>query len=80
VATDLNTRHVAVRATAPTIEMRRHDAVKEALEERVFDLIHARLVLEHLPERDLVLPKLVRALRSADGGWWNPSITSRPYW
>jgi SAM-dependent methyltransferase len=68
VATDLNARHLAVRATAPTIEIRRHDAVKEALEERAFDLIHVRLVLEHLPERDLVLPKLVRALRS--GGWW----------
>jgi SAM-dependent methyltransferase len=67
VATDLDTRHLTARATAPTIEIRRHDIVKEAIEERAFDLIHARLVLEHLPERDFVVPKLVRALRF--GGW-----------
>jgi trans-aconitate methyltransferase len=53
--------------TWPAIEIRRHDIVKEALEEHAFDLVHARLLLEHLPERNLVLPKLVRALRS--GGW-----------
>jgi SAM-dependent methyltransferase len=67
VATDLDTRHIAARATAPTIEVRRHDIVKEPVEERAFDLIHARLVLEHLPERDLVVPKLASALTS--GGW-----------
>jgi SAM-dependent methyltransferase len=67
VATDLDTRHLAALAIAPEIEVRRHDIVTEPLEERAFDLVHARLVLEHLPERDRVLPKLVRALRL--GGW-----------
>jgi SAM-dependent methyltransferase len=67
VATDLDTRHLAVLSIAPEIEVRRHDIVTEPLEERAFDLIHARLVLEHLPERDRLLPKLVRALRP--GGW-----------
>jgi ubiquinone/menaquinone biosynthesis C-methylase UbiE len=32
-----------------------------------FDLVHARLVLEHLPERDRVLPALAAAVRP--GGW-----------
>ena len=32
-----------------------------------FDLVHARLVLEHLPERDRVLHALARAVRP--GGW-----------
>jgi len=67
VATDIDTRHLAGRATTPTMEIRRHDIVNEALEERAFDLIHARLLLEHLPARDRIIPKLVRALRS--GGW-----------
>jgi trans-aconitate methyltransferase len=31
------------------------------------NLVHARLVLEHLPERDAVLRKLVRGLKP--GGW-----------
>ncbi|HET9608026.1 MAG TPA: hypothetical protein VFP06_00375 [Acidimicrobiales bacterium] len=31
------------------------------------DLVHARLVLEHLPQRDAVVAKLVAALRP--GGW-----------
>jgi SAM-dependent methyltransferase len=66
VATDLDTRHIAARATAPTIEIRRHDIVEDPVGER-FDLIHARLVLEHLPERDRVVPKLASALRC--GGW-----------
>jgi SAM-dependent methyltransferase len=67
VATDLDTCHLAARAAATMIEIRQHDIVTEELEECAFDLIHARLVLEHLPERDLVLRKLVRALRA--GGW-----------
>jgi SAM-dependent methyltransferase len=67
VATDLDTRHLAERATAPNIEVRQHDIVNDQLEAHAFDLIHARLVLEHIPERDAVLDKLVRALKSS--GW-----------
>jgi len=67
VATDLDTRHLVAAVSAPTIEVLRHDIVNEPLAEGAFDLIHARLVLEHLPERDRVLPKLVRGLRP--GGW-----------
>lgn len=43
------------------------DAVTDPLPESAFDLVLARLVLRHLPERERVLEKLVRALRP--GGW-----------
>jgi SAM-dependent methyltransferase len=66
VATDVDIRALN-SATAPNLEVREHDLVKEALEEGAYDLVHARLLLEHLAERELALAKLVRALRP--GGW-----------
>jgi SAM-dependent methyltransferase len=41
--------------------------VDGTLPARQFDLVHARLVLEHLPERERVLAKLASAVRP--GGW-----------
>ena len=41
--------------------------VNDPLEASSFELVHARLLLEHLPQRDQVLQKLVRALRPR--GW-----------
>jgi SAM-dependent methyltransferase len=49
------------------LEVRRHDIVTDTLPDAVFDLIHARLVLVHLPERERVLARLVAALKP--GGW-----------
>jgi SAM-dependent methyltransferase len=66
VATDLTTQHLSTRTNA-VLEVRQHNIVTDPLEADRFHLIHARLVLEHIPERDQVLPKLVRALRP--GGW-----------
>jgi SAM-dependent methyltransferase len=66
VATDINTRDLNTNGLSG-LEVRQHDVVHDALDETAFDLIHARLVLEHLPQRDQVLQKLVRALRP--GGW-----------
>lgn len=40
-----------------------HDIVRGVLPENAYDLVHARLVLLHLPEREAVLRKLVRTLR-----------------
>jgi SAM-dependent methyltransferase len=48
---------------ASNLEVRRLDVVAEQLPEAEFDLIHTRAVLLHLPQRDAVLAKLVRALR-----------------
>ncbi|WP_344927972.1 class I SAM-dependent methyltransferase [Saccharopolyspora gregorii] len=44
-----------------------HDVVVDPLPAEEFDLVVARLVLRHLPQRDAVLAKLVRALKP--GGW-----------
>jgi SAM-dependent methyltransferase len=47
--------------------VRQLDVQTEPLPENAFDLIHTRLVLNHLPQREQVLDKLVTALRP--GGW-----------
>jgi SAM-dependent methyltransferase len=66
VATDLDTRFLDAIA-APNLEVLRHDVVADGLPEASFDLIHARLLLEHLPPRERVLEKLIAALKP--GGW-----------
>lgn len=66
VATDIDTRWLAPLATT-NLEVRHHDLARHPLEPNGFDLIHLRLVLEHMPQRDALLPKLVHALRP--GGW-----------
>jgi SAM-dependent methyltransferase len=45
----------------------RADITTDPLPAGAFDLVHARLLLEHLPQRDEVLAALVAALRP--GGW-----------
>lgn len=74
-ATDIDLRHVPV---LPNVTRLRHDIATDPLEPAAFDLIHARLVLAHLPNRYQVLGKLVDALASggvlvieefAAGGW-----------
>jgi SAM-dependent methyltransferase len=66
VATDLDTEFLETRA-GKRCEVRRHDIVTDGLEEDAYDVIHSRLVLEHIPQRDDVLRRLVAALRP--GGW-----------
>jgi SAM-dependent methyltransferase len=66
VATDIETRWLAPLATT-NLEVRHHDVADHPLEADGYDLIHLRLVLEHLPQREAVAGKLVRALRP--GGW-----------
>jgi SAM-dependent methyltransferase len=67
VATDIDVRPLEARGRRSQLEIRRHDIVGDDLEEGRFDLVHARLFLEHLPARDLVLEKLIGSLRP--GGW-----------
>jgi len=45
------------------MEIRRHNIVSDPLPDAAFDLIHARLVLIHIPEREKVLARLVAALK-----------------
>jgi SAM-dependent methyltransferase len=80
VATDLDTAFLD-RLTEENLEVRRHDIVVDDLEEGHYDLVHSRLVLEHIPERDRVLGRLVAAVRP--GGWlvvedfdWAPMLAA----
>lgn len=67
VATDLDTGFLE-KLTEENLEVRRHDILADALEEKTFDLIHSRLVLDFFPERqNEVVGRLVAALRP--GGW-----------
>jgi trans-aconitate methyltransferase len=49
------------------IELRRHDIGTDPLPEQAFDLIHAHLVLQHVPQWHDALAELVAALRPR--GW-----------
>lgn len=51
----------------PNLEVRRHNIASDPLPEAVFDLVHSRLVLLHLPEREKALARMVAALKP--GGW-----------
>lgn len=45
------------------VELARHDVVADELPEGPFDLVHARLLLVHLPEREAVIDRLRSCLR-----------------
>ncbi len=62
--TDLDVSRLEERDNITVLE---HDVVSNILPGNAFDLVHARLVLFHLPARDAVLRKLRDALRP--GGW-----------
>lgn len=66
IATDIDTALIEPLAT-PTLEVLQHDVVHDSLESASFDLIHARQVLMHLPERRTVLARLADAIKP--GGW-----------
>lgn len=66
LATDVDTRFMAA-IDLPNLVVHRHDITRDALPERAFDLVHARMVLMHLPSRDEVLARLRAALKP--GGW-----------
>lgn len=66
VATDLDPRFLA-RLECENLEVRRHDVATDPLEVAAFDLVHARSVLMHVPQRDAALAKLARAVKP--GGW-----------
>jgi SAM-dependent methyltransferase len=66
LATDVDTRFVD-QLDSPQLEVWRHDITSDPLPEAEFDLVHSRLVLEHLTARSDVLDRLVDATRP--GGW-----------
>lgn len=66
VATDIVTDWIDGRE-ASGIEVRQHDLVADPLPLERFDLVHARLVLHHLPRPDALVGELIKTLRP--GGW-----------
>jgi SAM-dependent methyltransferase len=66
VAMDIDTRFIDSLA-GDAVEVRRVDIRTEELPQQEFDLVHARLVLEHLAERRQILDRLAATLRP--GGW-----------
>jgi SAM-dependent methyltransferase len=64
LATDLTTRHLDGAARG-NLDIREHDIVNDPLPEAHFDLVHARLLVEHLGGE--VLERLIAPLRP--GGW-----------
>jgi SAM-dependent methyltransferase len=66
LATDIDPRFLQSSQTA-NLEVRRHDIVNDPLPEAAFDLVHSRLVLLHIPEREKALARMVAALKP--GGW-----------
>ena len=62
LATDINLSW-ATDAEVPGVELRVHDVALDPPPEGPFDLVHARLVLVHVPARDLALANMVAALR-----------------
>jgi SAM-dependent methyltransferase len=64
LATDIDTRWLD---GTPGVEVVRHDVGTDPAPVGPFDLVHARLLLVHLPDREAVLTRLVASLRK--GGW-----------
>ena len=69
LVTDLDPRFLLESATLahPHITIQRHDIGSDPLPVQRFDLIHARLVLIHVPARELALERMITAL--GPGGW-----------
>ncbi|MDH6625472.1 SAM-dependent methyltransferase [Streptomyces sp. LBL] len=62
LATDIDTSRVAP-AARPPVEVRVHDVGADEPPGEGFDLVHARLVLVHVPDRERALRSMVKALR-----------------
>lgn len=65
LATDLDTTWLA--ADRPNMRVLRHDVGVDPPPDGPFDLVHARLVLVHVPQRERALAAMVSVLRP--GGW-----------
>jgi hypothetical protein len=66
LATDLNLDWISADQPAE-VELRQHDVTSDPIPSSAYELIHARLVLGHLSQRDELIPRLVSAL--VPGGW-----------
>ena len=51
------------RPTNHPVELRRHDILRDELESDFYDLVHCRVLLQHVAEPELALSNMVRALK-----------------
>jgi SAM-dependent methyltransferase len=65
LATDIDVTRArgAAGPASPQVEVRAHDAAHDPPPDGQFDLVHARLVLVHIPERERAMAAMVGALR-----------------
>jgi SAM-dependent methyltransferase len=66
-ATDIDIRFLEDLAQ-PNLQILRHDVASESLPPGTFDLVHARLLLVIVLEREVALANMIRALKP--GGWF----------
>lgn len=66
LATDIDASW-ARQACSPNVGVLTHDVALDPPPGEQFDLVHARLVLVHLPERERAFANMLRALKP--GGW-----------
>jgi SAM-dependent methyltransferase len=62
VATDIDTRFHG--EPAANVTLLQHDIVNDLPPDGAFDLVHARAVLQHIPEREAVVDTLIGLVRS----------------
>jgi len=66
LATDIDASW-ANEATSYNVEVCTHDIARDPSPDELFDLVHARLVLVHVPERERAFQNMIAALKP--GGW-----------
>jgi SAM-dependent methyltransferase len=66
VATDIDIQLLG-NINLPNFEAIKHDITVDSLPESAFDFVHARWLLHHLPKPELVIRRMIDALRP--GGW-----------
>jgi len=66
LATDIDSRFLE-RLQLTNVEVRQHNVAHDDLDEGIFDLVHSRLVLHHVPERERALQRMISALKP--DGW-----------
>ncbi|MGH4014832.1 MAG: methyltransferase domain-containing protein [Pseudonocardiaceae bacterium] len=66
VATDLDPRYL-VAVEAPNLQVLQHDLMVDDPPDEPFDLVHTRLLIEHLPDPEGAVKRLAKWVRP--GGW-----------
>ena len=65
VATDIDVAHLS--PAPPGVDVREHDVATDHAPGEAFDLVHARLLLTHVPERRRAMQAMADSLSPGDG-------------